>query len=317
VAPPVSRRKTRPATSLTAVNGWPANPVTRRLDFSSTRPPIRGSRQKLLLRLPAVRDNTAMHSEPPEADIPKRGRRWLQFSLRSLMIFVVLFAIACCWFGAKMEKSRRQQAAVDAIRKDRGLVSYENRLPPPQPAWLRALLGDDFFRNPISACVQTDAGLEHICEFGQLRFLQLAPTRFSNAGLQHLSALNRLESLNLIGASFSDASLEFLASLPQLRTLVLYNTPITNAGLAHLRGLKQLRVLDLRETRISDAGLEQLAALAQLSVLYVDSPEITDTGLEKLCVLKSLSSLDIRGTRVTENGVANLKRALPDCKIER
>jgi hypothetical protein len=252
----------------------------------------------------------------PPVEAKKRRRRWFQFSLRSLMIFVVLFAIACAWFGAKMEKAR-WQAAVDAIRKDRGLVSYENRLPPPQPAWLRALLGDDFFRSPISACVQTEAGLEQIGEFSQLRFLQLAPTRFSNAGLKHLSALNRLESLNLIGARFSDADLEFLTSLPQLQTLVLYNTPITNAGLAHLRGLNQLRTLDLRETRISDAGLEQLAALARLSVLCVDSPEITDAGVEKLGVLKSLSSLDIRGTWVTENGAANLKQALPDCKIER
>lgn len=36
-----------------------------------------------LLALPAVGDNAAMQSEPPDADPPKRKRRWLQFSLRS------------------------------------------------------------------------------------------------------------------------------------------------------------------------------------------------------------------------------------------
>jgi hypothetical protein len=43
--------------------------------------------QKALLRLPAVGDNAAMEAEPPEAEPPKRKRRWFQFSLRTLMIF--------------------------------------------------------------------------------------------------------------------------------------------------------------------------------------------------------------------------------------
>ena len=35
-----------------------------------------------------------MQPEPPEADPPKRKRRWFQFSLRSLLIVVTLFCVA-------------------------------------------------------------------------------------------------------------------------------------------------------------------------------------------------------------------------------
>ena len=48
-----------------------------------------------LLRAPAVGDNAAMQSEPPQADPPKRKRRWFQFSLRSLLIGVTVLAVIC------------------------------------------------------------------------------------------------------------------------------------------------------------------------------------------------------------------------------
>jgi hypothetical protein len=35
----------------------------------------------LLLPLPTVQDNVAMQAEPPNANTPKRKRRWFQFSL--------------------------------------------------------------------------------------------------------------------------------------------------------------------------------------------------------------------------------------------
>ncbi len=47
-----------------------------------------------MLRLPAVGDNAAMPTEPSKADPPKRKRRWIQFSLRSLMIVMTVTALA-------------------------------------------------------------------------------------------------------------------------------------------------------------------------------------------------------------------------------
>jgi hypothetical protein len=35
---------------------------------------------------------------------PKRKRRWFQFSLRTLLIFVLICAIPCAWRGRKIER---------------------------------------------------------------------------------------------------------------------------------------------------------------------------------------------------------------------
>ncbi len=49
----------------------------------------------LLPPLPAPADNAAMEAEPPNADPPKRKRRWFQFSLRTLLIGVTIFSVSC------------------------------------------------------------------------------------------------------------------------------------------------------------------------------------------------------------------------------
>ena len=102
---------------------------------------------------------------------PKTKRRWLQFSLRTLLVFVTLSAFASGWFAVKMQRVRRQREAVSAIRAASGLVWYDyevNARPtgsvpkPPGPAWMRKLLGDDCFAKVAWADVRDDAGLEHV-----------------------------------------------------------------------------------------------------------------------------------------------------------
>jgi len=53
-----------------------------------------------------------MTTTPP----PKRRiRRFLQFSLRSLLVFVLLVSIGLSWLGVKLERARRQREAVRVI----------------------------------------------------------------------------------------------------------------------------------------------------------------------------------------------------------
>jgi hypothetical protein len=70
-------------------------------------------RRNRLLRLPAVGDNAAMQTEPSNAEPPKHKRRWFQYSLRSLMIFVALVAVVCGYVGwqAKIVRERRAMRA--------------------------------------------------------------------------------------------------------------------------------------------------------------------------------------------------------------
>jgi hypothetical protein len=89
--------------------------------------------------------NAAMQTEPPQADRPKRKRRWFQFSLRTLMIVVTLLAVACGYVGWQAKIVRERRAMVDWINNHNGLVTINYpmpRRPPHSVASVRELLGD-------------------------------------------------------------------------------------------------------------------------------------------------------------------------------
>ena len=91
-------------------------------------------------------------------------------------------------------------------------------------------------------------------------------------------------------------------------------TKITDAGLVHLKGLTNLQTLNLRFTKVTDVGLEHLKGLTELQTLSLPG-RITDAGLVHLKGLTNLQTLDLIGNNVTAAGVADLQKALPNCKI--
>jgi hypothetical protein len=74
-----------------------------------------------------------------------------QFSIRLLFLLTVSVAFACSWFAVENERARKQAEAVGAIYSVGGRVAWNPQLVawgprPSEPAWLRGLLGDEFFR---------------------------------------------------------------------------------------------------------------------------------------------------------------------------
>jgi hypothetical protein len=194
------------------------------------------------------------------------------------------------WLVAVKKKSERRMAAADAIIKGGGWVNYDYQVPanggrnakPPGAAWLRALLGDDFFANATDAYITSGAGLEHLGELYSLRRLDVADVPTGENSLQQLSRLNRLEELSVRGRLIDDNGLPYLRELQHLRYLHLVGTQITDAGLAKLSGMSQLELLDLSYTSITDAGLQNLFGMRQLRDLHLFHTRVTDEGEAKL-----------------------------------
>ena len=200
-----------------------------------------------------------MQSEPPKADPPKRKRRWFQFSLRSLLIFTLVVAVACAWLARKIERKRHEREAVEAIVKLGGNVYYDydydhgpalssHTIPtknPPGPDWLRSLLGENFFsevdRVSINGAVgnenMTDAGLIHLRSLPRLRYLMLAVNnlKVTDAGLESIRELTQLQRLRLALPNVTDSGLENLKGLTQLQSLYLWGPKITDAGVNGLQ----------------------------------------------------------------------------------
>jgi hypothetical protein len=241
------------------------------------------------------------------------NRLRLQYSLRSLVVFMLVASVGMSWFGAKYRAACEQRDAVAAVRALGGYVYYDAyydyehshayfrcydgytwgwphmRPPPavpPGPEWARRLLGVDFFADPM-----------------EVRFTD--PTLY----------LIAVSVMPPPPCEPTDASLRAIARLTGLECLDLANTQITGRGLATLKALKRLRELDLDCTRVTDVGLGGVAELASLRALDLFGCNITDAGLEHLKGLSGLRRLNLSQTHVTDEGVRRLQHALPNCEI--
>jgi internalin A len=163
----------------------------------------------------------------------------------------------------------------------------------------------------------TSAGLKPLADLTGLKTLQLERTSVTDAGLKNLAGLKGLQNLGLNGTQVTDAGLKNLADLKELQTLDLSNTKVTGAGLKDLAGLNGLHTLALMLTPVTEAGLKEAAGLKGLKNLNLMVTGVTDSDLKVLASAKGLQSLSLGKTGVTNAAVAELQKALPDCKIGR
>ncbi len=222
-----------------------------------------------------------------------------QFSILSLLVLMLVVAITSGWLATEMKAERKQREITDGIRKLRAGVYYDYPdapATPHAPAWLRKLLGDDFF----GSVTQVVVGNEKV----------------NDTSLEAFEELHQLQAICLPFTKVTDAGLKYFKGLTQLHTLLLNGTRVGDAGLEHLKGLTRLEWLDLAGTAVSDAGLEHLRGLTQLQELYLSGTRVSDAGLEHFKGLTQLQVLDLRFTKVSDAGVRKLQQALPKCQIE-
>ena len=202
----------------------------------------------------------------------------------------------------------------------------------------------------LDDAVVGERGLESLTHLCNLRFLSFENCLLSDGakerGLQQLTELPNLQSLSFINCGLSDDSLKALSGAPSLVNLRLREPNITEAGILAIRdanpalaihfgensvllGTKQVPLNHLPSVQelpnvqelafggpsVSDATLAVLKDARCLTTLWLDRCRITDDGLRELAGMASLRRLDVRGTAISDAAVAELQRALPNCRI--
>jgi hypothetical protein len=266
---------------------------------------------------------------------PQSRWRWLRFSLRGLILLVLIVGGGLGWIAHIKRAAERQRDAVAAIRNVGGSVLYDWQLEggkvrvkpgtniisdevPWWPKWLVDRLGPDFFGHVKqvsfrilglagSPSGEIDDAMASVGQLGGLTHLTLIGSPVTDIGLAHLRGLSDLECLMLRGCTnFSDAGLEHLEGLVRLKELFLDDAKITDAGLAHLRGMRRLESLGLDRANVTDAGLAHLEGMSRLQFLNLRGTGITDAGLARLKALTGLRSLNLERSEVTDAGLAQL-----------
>jgi hypothetical protein len=234
---------------------------------------------------------------------PKPKRRW-QFSLRTLLIVVVLASLVMGCVVAFMEEARRQRSLAKAMSDAGVTVTDEGDV----------LVVPSVIRSPTPGCwaniaevfVETDEGMKYLKEFPNARTVGIHG-QVTDAGMVHIKDVPRLEELTLGQSNVSNTGLWHVGQLTGLRKLYLRSDTISDDGLQYIGNLSELDRLGLCGVDVSDAGLVHLKGLTNLTGLWIVDTNISGTGLENLSELPGLDNLRIRAAPITDSGLGGLR----------
>jgi hypothetical protein len=266
-------------------------------------------------------------SEPPS----KSKRRWVTFSVRGLLVFVLVFGL---WLGWVVNRTRNQRLAVAAIREYGGFVHYDHEFvvgkltagtEPWEPRWTRQWLGDDFFQNVeevslvyghtpsgtrIEVTRTSDDVLINLKFLPGLKRLLLHKTQATDTAMAHVGRSTELEGLWMWDAAMGDEGIARLEGLSRLKSIHVSNSKLTDASLKTLSRLPWLETLSLQGNHFTDEGLAHIKGMKNVKGLYVGlgKCDITDAGLVNLSGFDKLRTLDLQRSKVTDRGLEHLKK---------
>jgi hypothetical protein len=231
----------------------------------------------------------------------KPKRRWLQYSLSTLLGVVTLTA---AFLGLVVHRAERQRKVVAVIEALGGYVEYEGDQVQGDEIEVHESRCVRFFRDRLPQDY-----VEHVI------YVDLSDRKATDATLFMLGGLSELKEVRLDRTKVTDAGMAHLSRLVQLEFLSLNDTRISESALARLAGLTKLQSLWLNGTQVRETGLAHLRGLPQLSELSLENAPVTDTGLSYLRGLTALQLLLVRNSHVTAAGAAELQEALPYCEV--
>lgn len=226
-------------------------------------------------------------------------RKWMQFSLRSLVLLTTFVAVILGLVNAYVLPYRQEQLLLAELRNGRGFSAKTEDV---GPRWLGWLGCGKYSQRVVSIEIGnwfSDEDLPKLREFRQIRTLVYTNGFLENGAEYYGPAPYPVDRL------VNDERLAHLTSIRSLENLSIADSKITDEGLATLQLLPRLRCLDIKGNRITDNGLESLTRFPRLRQLTIKSYKITDQGLMHLGKLKQLESLTIQAS-VTDAGIGRL-----------
>ncbi|WP_254508644.1 leucine-rich repeat domain-containing protein [Anatilimnocola floriformis] len=264
-----------------------------------------------------------------------------RFSLRMLLLAMLVLGLFLGWYGREWDRLRRQRAIATQFQSRGGYVAYDPKLPAPnqknspgQPLSRvagRMLFGEDAFAHIDTVWLKDskpgdfelfinlpqlkglllkqppDDCLEQLVRNRKLESLDLQHFRLNRARFELLQRLQHLNTLSLTGNEVDDEALESLALLHQLKTLMLDGTNLTSQGLRRVAELEHLQRLYVSASKtIDDRAIGELKPLKNLRTLSLVGTSTTSAALEHIGDMKELRTLDLSHTPLTDSGFENL-----------
>lgn len=255
-------------------------------------------------------------------------RRWFQFSLRALVVLMLLVSLVLGYWGYARRRSQRQWEAVRVLQSESGQFrSKDDNIvaSPTTPGWQKWLgvdcpqelkafeMNRDFQlsfaeleempqleaiylrRTPTS-----DEDLVAVAKLPRLRFLSVDSELITDVGVSHIATNTGVRRLSINGRRLTARALCEIARLPHLETLHFVGNPgryEKNIPLRHKRS-PFFPLLD--GCSISDIELAQLGTCETLEVLCMKAPEykITGAGIKSLSRLNRLRKLEMSGAPI-------------------
>lgn len=219
-------------------------------------------------------------------------RRWYQFSLRTLVVVMLLVSVVLGYWGNAWRRAQRQWEAVRAIEEAGGGVRINT-----------GVLADPYdYEALMYKTPKWHKWLGIDCP-EVLEITIALPNGDGKEIMPHLRQLREVKSIRLEGDWLDDEGMAVVAQLPELRILTWKSANSTVDGLVHLRNHPRLTEIHLFETTVADVEFEHLSTCANLEELEIEGPNtLTSKGIHALSRLK-LKSLSFRRSPLAADAI--------------
>lgn len=240
----------------------------------------------------------------------KRRRRWLRFSLSTLLLLTAIAAAGFAWIGREVSRVRAEENALKAIANVIG------------SGQLNVLYGDRFKQEGdmfMADFGPENTGLRRRIEltFGVDPFRTVKSITIYGVGNGFSYGKDDQGRMTIDAtyvAGLRDQDVHLLDSFPYLQFLMLEANPIGDKGAAEIAKLKYIETLILGNTAITEVGVRTIAGLPNLRHLNIGYTIVSDDALTSLADT-SLETLEICSTNISDEAIEKFEKRHPNCEL--